>query len=431
MIERDDYLKQLIAKKGNGMIKVITGIRRCGKSTLLFGIYRDYLKSIGVENDQIVELSLDDDENIRYRNPLELGKYIRSFLVDDSKAYYVFLDEIQKVKTIKNPYLDSDDETVGFVDVLLGLMKRRNVDLYVTGSNSRMLSSDLLTEFRGRGDEIRVHPLSYKEYYDTLSGDKNDAWASYFTYGGMPYLLRLKTHQEKSQYLKNLFGNIYVNDILERRHIKDKGLLDDLLDVISSSTGSLTSPKKIADTFASEKRIKVTDDTIAKYLDYLTDAFLISKAVRYDVKGRKYIGSPSKYYFADIGLRNARLNFRQTEENHIMENILYNELCRRGFDVDVGVVEWNYKDPAGKSKKGNLEIDFAATDGSRKYYLQSAFSIGEEEKRLQEIRPYRLVHDSFKKIVVIKDNIVPWHDENGILYVGIEKFLLDPSIIDY
>ena len=279
MIERDDYLKQLIAKKGNGMIKVITGIRRCGKSTLLFGIYRDYLKSIGVESDQIVELSLDDDENIRYRNPLELGKYIRSFLVDDSKAYYVFLDEIQKVKTIKNPYLDSVDETVGFVDVLLGLMKRRNVDLYVTGSNSRMLSSDLLTEFRGRGDEIRVHPLSYKEYYDALSGDKKDAWASYFTYGGMPYLLRLKNHQEKSQYLKNLFGNIYVSDILERRHIKDKGLLDDLLDAISSSTGSLTSPKKIADTFASEKRIKVTDDTVAKYLDYLADAFLISKAL--------------------------------------------------------------------------------------------------------------------------------------------------------
>lgn len=431
MIERKGYLKQLISKKENGMIKVITGIRRCGKSTLLFEIYHDYLKSIGVPSDQIIELSLDDDENIRYRNPLELGKYIRSFLADENKIYYVFIDEIQKVKTIKNPYLESDDDAVGFVDVLLGLMKRKNVDLYVTGSNSKMLSKDILTEFRGRGDEIRVHPLSFKEYYDALQGDKKDAWAAYFTYGGMPFLCSLHTHQEKSQYLKSLFESIYVNDILERQHIKEKSLLDDLLDVISSSTGSLTSPKKISDTFASAKRIKVTDDTIARYLDYFADAFLISKAARYDVKGRKYIGSPCKYYFTDVGLRNARLNFRQDEENHIMENILYNELCLRGFDVDVGVVEWNYKDQEGKSKKSNLEIDFIANDGGRKYYIQSAFSIGEGEKRLQEIRPYKLVKDSFKKIVVVKDGIVPWHDENGILYVGIEKFLLDPAIIDY
>ncbi len=431
MIERNDYLKKLILKKENGMIKVITGIRRCGKSTLLFEIYHNYLKSIGISSDQIVELSLDNDENIRYRNPLELGKYIRSFLTDENKIYYVFLDEIQKVKTIKNPYLNSDDETVGFVDVLLGLMKKKNVDLYVTGSNSKMLSSDILTEFRGRGDEIRVYPLSFKEYYNALQVDKKDAWATYFTYGGMPFLLSLNTHKEKSQYLKDLFKNIYINDILERQHIKENGLLDDLLDVISSSTGSLTNPKKISDTFASVKRIKVTDDTIARYLDYFTDAFLISKAVRYDVKGRKYIGSPYKYYFTDIGLRNARLNFRQNEENHIMENILYNELCLRGFNVDIGIVEWNYKDKEGKSKKSNLEIDFIANDGNRKYYIQSAFSIGEEGKRLQEIRPYKLVKDSFKKIVVIKDNIIPWHDENGILYVGIEKFLLDPEIIDY
>ena len=429
MIERDYYLKQLISKKENGMIKVITGIRRCGKSTLLFEIYHNYLISIGIQPNQIIELSLDDDENIRYRNPLELGKKIRSLLIDENKIYYVFLDEIQKVKAIKNPYLD--DDTIGFVDVLLGLMKRKNVDLYVTGSNSKMLSKDILTEFRGRGDEIRVYPLSFKEYYNTLQGDKNDAWPTYFTYGGMPFLLSLNTHQEKSQYLKNLFENIYINDILERQHIKEKNLLDDLLDVISSSTGSLTNPKKISDTFASKKGIKVTDDTIARYLDYLADAFLISKAVRYDVKGRKYIGSPYKYYFTDIGLRNARLNFRQNEENHIMENILYNELCIRGFDVDIGFVEWNYKDKEGKSKKSNLEIDFIVNDGSRKYYIQSAFSIGDEEKLLQEIRPYNLIKDSFKKIVVIKDNIIPWHDENGILYVGIEKFLLDSTIIDY
>lgn len=411
------------------MIKVITCIRRCGKSTLLFEIYHNYLTSIGITSDQIIELSLDDDENIRYRNPLELGKMIRSFLIDENKIYYVFLDEIQKVKTIKNPYLD--DETVGFVDVLLGLMKKKNVDVYVTGSNSKMLSKDILTEFRGRGDEIRVRPLSFKEYYNALQGDKKDAWATYFTYGGMPFLLSLNTHQEKSKYLRNLFDNIYINDILERQHIKEKSLLDNLLDVISSSTGSFTNPKKISDTFASKNRIKITDDTIARYLDYFTDAFLISKAVRYDVKGRKYIGSPYKYYFTDIGLRNARLNFRQNEENHIMENILYNELCLRGFDVDIGVVEWNYKNQEGKSKKSNLEIDFIANDGNKKYYIQSAFSIGEEEKRLQEIRPYKLIQDSFKKIVVVKDNIIPWHDENGILYVGIEKFLLDPAIIDY
>ena len=429
MIERNDYLKQLISKKENGMIKVITGIRRCGKSTLLFGIYHNYLKSIGINSDQIIELSLDDDENIRYRNPLELGKIIRSFLIDENKIYYVFLDEIQKVKTIKNPYLDG--ETVGFVDVLLGLMKKKNVDLYVTGSNSKMLSTDILTEFRGRGDEIRVHPLSFKEYYNALDDNKKNAWATYFTYGGMPFLLSLNTHQEKSKYLKDLFKNIYINDILERQHIKNKSLLDDLLDVVSSSTGSLTNPKKISDTFASKKQIKVTDDTVARYLDYFTDTFLINKAVRYDVKGRKYIGSPYKYYFTDIGLRNARLNFRQNEENHIMENILYNELCLRGFDVDIGIVEWNRKDQEGKSKKSNLEIDFIASNGSKKYYIQSAFSIGEEEKRLQEIRPYKLIQDSFKKIVVVKDNIIPWHDENGILYVGIEKFLLDTTIIDY
>ena len=294
-----------------------------------------------------------------------------------------------------------------------------------------MLSKDILTEFRGRGDEIRVHPLSFKEYYNALQDDKKDAWTTYFTYGGMPFLLSLNTHQEKSKYLKNLFDNFYINDILERQHIKEKILLDNLLDVISSSTGSLTNPKKISDTFASKNRIKITDDTIARYLDYFTDAFLISKAVRYDAKGRKYIGSPYKYYFTDIGLRNARLNFRQNEENHIMENILYNELCLRGFDVDIGVVQWNFKNQEGKSKKSNLEIDFIANDGSKKYYIQSAFSIGEEEKRLQEIRPYKLIQDSFKKIVVVKDNIIPWHDENGILYVGIEKFLLDSTIIDY
>lgn len=430
MIERKQYLDQLISKKENGMIKVITGIRRCGKSYLLFEIYHQYLNSIGVDEDHIIELALDDDENIKYRNPLELGEYIRSLLVDKDKMYYIFLDEIQKVKTIKNPYLDDENETVGFVDVLLGLMKKKNADVYVTGSNSKMLSSDILTEFRGRGDEIRVHPLSFSEFYGAYTGDKRDAWREYYTYGGMPYLCSLNDHRAKAGYLSGLFENIYLSDILERHSIRDKSVLDDILDVVSSSVGSLTNPGKIADTFASVKQMKISADSVARYLDYFIDAFMLSKAQRYDIKGRKYIGSPQKYYYSDIGLRNVRLNFRQTEENHIMENVLYNELILRGFTVDVGVVEYNYKDVGGKSKKTNLEVDFVITDGSRKYYIQSALTVGEEEKRMQEVRPYTRIPDSFKKIVVVKDNIIPWHDENGVLYIGIEKFLLDDSAIN-
>lgn len=430
MIVRKQYLDQLISKKENGMIKVITGIRRCGKSYLLFEIYHQYLNSIGVDDEHIIELALDDDENIRYRNPIELGEYIRSLLVDKDKMYYIFLDEIQKVKTIKNPYLDGEDDTVGFVDVLLGLMKKKNADVYVTGSNSKMLSSDILTEFRGRGDEVHVYPLTFAEFYAAYDGDKRDAWQEYFTYGGMPYVSRLKDHRSKAQYLTDLFENIYIKDILERHSIQDKNILDDLLDVVSSSVGSLTNPTRIADTFASVKQVKISSDTVSRYLDYFVDAFMVSRSQRYDIKGRKYIGSPQKYYYSDIGLRNTRLNFRQTEENHIMENIIYNELIVRGFTVDVGVVEYNYKDAEGKSKKTNLEVDFVASDGNRKYYIQSALTVGEEEKRLQEVRPYSRISDSFTKIVIVKDNIIPWHDENGILYIGIEKFLLDPTALN-
>lgn len=430
MIERKRYLNQLISKKENGMIKVITGIRRCGKSYLLFNIYHQYLNSIGVQNEQIIELALDDDENIKYRNPLRLGEYIRSLLIDNNKTYYVFLDEIQKVKSIKNPYLEDEKDTVGFVDVLLGLMKKKNVDVYVTGSNSKMLSSDVLTEFRGRGDEIRVHPLSFSEFYNAYNDDKRNAWRDYYTYGGMPYLCSLNDHRAKATYLSGLFDNIYLSDILERHSIRDKNLLDDILDVVSSSVGSLTNPGKIADTFASVKQTKISPETVSRYLDYFIDAFMLSKAQRYDIKGRKYIGSPQKYYYSDIGLRNARLNFRQTEENHIMENIIYNELIIRGFTVDVGVVEYHYKDNEGKSKQTNLEVDFVITDGTNKYYIQSALTVGEEEKRLQEVRPYARIPDSFKKIVIVKDNIIPWHDDNGILYIGIEEFLLNLNAID-
>lgn len=430
MIERKQYLDQLISKKENGMIKVITGIRRCGKSYLLFDIYHKYLNSIGVDDAHIIEIALDDDENIKYRHPLLLGEYIRSLLVDKDKMYYIFLDEIQKVRTIKNPYLDDEGETVGFVDVLLGLMKKKNADVYVTGSNSRMLSSDILTEFRGKGDEIRVHPLSFREFCSAYRGDRLDAWQEYYTYGGMPYVCLLGDHRAKMQYLSGLFDNIYLSDILERHNIRDKSVLDDILDVISSSVGSLTNPQKIAATFASVRQMKISPDSVSRYLDYFIDAFLLSKAQRYDIKGRKYIGSPQKYYYADIGLRNARLHFRQAEENHIMENILYNELIVRGFTVDVGIVEYNYKDANGKNKKTNLEVDFVATAGNRKYYIQSALTVGEEKKRLQEVRPYAIIPDSFKKIVVVKDHMIPWYDENGVLYIGIEKFLLDETAMD-
>ena len=431
MIERKKYLDKLISRKQNGLVKVITGIRRCGKSYLLFNIYKDYLKTIGVEDECIICLALDDDENIRYRNPLELGKYIRSLTSDESKEYYVFLDEIQKVVTIQNPYVEGVEDKISFVDVVLGLMKRENIDVYVTGSNSKMLSSDILTEFRGRGDEIRVNPLSFSEFYNAFEGDKRDAWQEYYTYGGLPLVLAKKGHEEKAKYLSTLFDTIYLSDIMDRNSLAhEKNLLDDILNLISSSIGSLTNANKIANTFKSERQISVSHATVSKYLDYLIDSFLIYSASRYDVKGRKYIGSPYKYYFSDVGLRNARLNFRQQEENHIMENIIYNELCVRDFNVDVGIVEYCYKDAEKKSKRAYLEIDFIANKGSKKYYVQSALTVADEEKREQEIRSLKRVADSFKKIVVVKDNIIPWHDDDGILYIGIEQFLLDENAMD-
>jgi len=431
VIQRQRYLDKLINKKENGMVKVITGIRRCGKSYLLFEIYREYLKSIGVDEDHIIALALDDDENIRYRNPLELGQYIRSLLVDKDKMYYVFLDEIQKVATIPNPYVPGGDEKVGFVDVLLGLMKIKNIDLYVTGSNSKMLSSDILTEFRGRGDEIRVNPLSYKEFYDAHGEDKRHAWRDYFTYGGMPLVLLQRTSQDKSKYLHDWFDKIYLDDIMARHKISyDKYVLDDLLDIVASSVGSLTNPIKIANTFSSLKGLSVTNDTIGKYLDYFIDAFILYKAKRYDVKGRKQIGSPLKYYYSDVGLRNARLNFRQQEENHILENIIYNELRVREFDIDVGIVGVITRLEEGKSKREQYEVDFVANRGSRRYYIQSAFAIPDEAKREQETRPLIKIQDSFKKIVVVREDIEPWHDDNGILYIGIEQFLLDETAMD-
>lgn len=431
VIKRDRYLNKLIAKKENGLIKVITGIRRCGKSFLLFELYHEYLNSIGIKDDNIIELALDEAINARYRNPMELDQYIRNQVSDKEQKYYVFIDEIQKVSEIQNPYVDDADAKIGFVDVLLGLMKLKNVDLYVTGSNSRMLSSDILTEFKDRGDEIRVNPLTYSEFFSAYEGEPRHAWREYYTYGGMPLVLSKKTPEEKSKYLKDLFAKTYISDVIEHNRILNEQIvLEDLLNIVSSTVGSLTNPTKLSNTFQSVKQISVSPYTIGKYLDYFIDAFIMYKAFRYDIKGKKYMETPLKYYFTDVGLRNARLNFRQQEENHIMENIIFNELMAREYNVDVGVVEYHHIDENQKKIRSQLEIDFVANKGSKRYYIQSALTVADEEKRKQEINSLVRVPDSFKKIVVVKDDIIPWHDEQGILYIGIEQFLLEEGAVD-
>ena len=428
MIDRPEYLQKIISKKENGMIKVITGIRRSGKSFLLTDIYIPWLIKNGVNPNNIIHLSLEEARNAQYRNPLFLAEYIRNKVSDNDSMHYVFLDEIQKVDTIKNPFVDNKKSKIGFVDVLLEIMKINNVDLYVTGSNSHMLSSDILSDFRGRGDEIKMRALTYKEFYNAYLGDKRYAWREYFTYGGLPVVAKLKNHEEKSKYLKDLFENTYIKDILERHDVRNEdGVLSTLLNILSSSVGSLTNPTNIANTFLTIEKLKISPNSITKYMEYFIDAYILHKAERFDIKGRKYIGSQSKFYFADVGLRNARLNFRQTEENHIMENIIYNELIVRGFDVDVGIVEYNHKKD-GKSLKSWLEIDFIANNGNNKYYIQSALTISEETKRQQEINSLKRTGDSFKKIVVVKDSFIPWVDENGIYYIGIEDFLLSQSL---
>ena len=366
MYPREQYLKEIISKKDNGRIKIITGLRRSGKSVLLFQLYREWLLGEGVKEDQIIALALDILENARYRNPLELDKYVRDHMVDPKKRYYIFIDEIQFVSEIQNPYVDNEDAKITFIDVILGFMHMDNADVYVTGSNSKMLSSDILTQFRDRGDEIRVYPLSFAEFYNEYEGDKRGAWQDYYTYGGMPLATSLESHEEKSRYLKDLFDRTYIKDVLERHEIKnDTEVLDILLDVLASGIGSLTNPSKLANTFKSERQIGIGSETIEKYIGYFEESFLIEKAVRYDVKGRKYIRTPAKYYYTDMGLRNARLGFRQLEETHIMENVLYNDLIRRGMNVDVGVVEYNTKDADGKKIRKQLEVDFVVNQGGK------------------------------------------------------------------
>ncbi len=427
---RKQYMDQLIRKKDNGRIKIITGLRRSGKSYLLFSLYRQYLLDSGIGEDQIIGLALDEIDNAKYRNPFELDKVIKERMPDKRKRYYVFLDEIQFVAEVQNPYVDDPNEKITFVDVVLGLMKLPNADIYVTGSNSRMLSSDILTQFRDRGDEIRVNPLSFAEVYELYEGDKRGAWQDYFTYGGMPLVWAMDSHEERSLYLRDLFSRTYIRDVLERHQIKnDAEVLEILLNVLASGIGSLTNPSRISNTFASERQLSVSPDTINAYIGYFMEAFLIRKAERFDVKGRKYIKTPSKYYYSDPGLRNARLGFRQLEETHLMENVLYNDLIRRGYDVDVGVVEQNTRDDAGKKIRRQLEVDFVVNRADERCYIQSALSVADPDKKEQETAPLVRIPDSFRKIVVVKDYMKPWQDENGIQYIGIENFLLDENLL--
>lgn len=429
-VQRPRYLNQLIDKKNNGRVKIITGIRRCGKSYLLFELYRKYLIDSGVNENQIIMIALDTLQNIKYRNPIELDSYLRKKMNEAGSEYYIFLDEIQFVEEIQNPYLNSRGSKITFVDLVIGLMKMPNVDVYITGSNSKMLSTDVLTQFRDRGDEIRVYPFSFSEFCSCYKGDSRMAFDEYCLYGGMPLSVDLPDHEAKSRYLKGMFTGIYIKDVLERNKIsKDHSIMEDLLDVVSSSIGSLSNPTKIANTFISEKNIKISQFTVSNYLEYFIDAFLIEKARRFDVKGRKYISSPYKYYFSDIGLRNARLNFRQDEINHIMENVIYNELRMRRLNVDVGIVEYHYRDDRGKFVRKNLEVDFVVNRGSNRYYIQSALHVDTPEKQMQETESLRRTGDSFKKIVVVKNPMIPRYDDDGILYVGVEQFLLDESFL--
>lgn len=414
-IKRDVYLNRLVRREKNGLIKVITGVRRCGKSYMLFNLFHKHLLDKGVREDHIIEIALDDRSNKELRDPDKMLSHIKERIVDGD-TYYIILDEVQLI-----------DE---FEDVLNSLMHIRNADVYVTGSNSKFLSSDLVTEFRGRGDEIRIYPLSFREYCSVYQGSADEAWDDYFTYGGLPFILSRETAEEKAEYLTSLFQKVYLSDIVDRHKVRNREELDELVDILSSAVGSLTNPLKLANTFKTVKKKTISDKTLKKYLDYLTDAFLVSKAVRYDIKGRKYIGSPSKFYFEDVGLRNARLNFRQMEENHIMENIIYNELRIRGYHVDVGLVEQYGKNSENKTTKKQLEVDFVVTRGSEKYYIQSAFAMNDPGKQEQEERPLNAIGDSFKKIIVVKDNIKVRRNDMGIVTIGVRNFLLDENSLN-
>ena len=425
IIRRDYYLQKLIDRKENGLVKVITGIRRCGKSFLLFNLFYDYLIDSGVKPEQIISIALDDDTFVDYRDPAELSKYIRSKLVNPD-MYYILIDEVQYAiakDELKAP------ETIRLYNVLKGLMRLRNVDIYVTGSNSKMLTKDVLTVFRGRGDEVRVYPISFKEYYSSVGGDKSEAYEEYALYGGMPLVFSKRTDADKMAYLQSLFTEVYFKDISERYDIEFPDVLEELTDDLCSSIGSLTNASKISNTLKSIKGISVSGTTVSNYLGYLTESFLFSNAKRYDIKGKKYFEYPSKYYCTDVGLRNARLNFRQQEETHIMENIIYNELLCRDYSIDVGVVEISAR-ADGKVSKKQCEIDFIAARGSKKYYIQSALNVSDPGKMDTELRPLKNTKDFFKKIIISKTSMKPWTDDDGILHLGLYEFLLNEGSLD-
>ena len=414
-IKRDKYLKDLINRMHNGMIKVVTGIRRCGKSYLLFNIFNNYLLKQGVPASHIITIELDQRKNKKYRDPDTILDYIES-LIEDDEQYYIILDEVQMLQE--------------FEEVLNSLLHIRNADIYVTGSNSKFLSKDVITEFRGRGDEIHIYPLTFKEFMEAYDGDMYRGWAEYVVYGGLPLTVTMKTEEQKINYLTNLFKETYLKDIIERHHVEKTQELEDLVNILASAIGSLTNPPKIEATFKSTIQSTISLNTIRQYIEHLEDAFIINKANRYNVKGRKYIGTPLKYYFEDVGLRNARLGFRQVEETHLMENIIYNELRSRGYSVDVGVVEKRGTDENGKEYKKQLEIDFVANLGSKRYYIQSAFSMLTEEKRIQEKASLVNVNDSFKKIIVVKDVVNVTRDEDGITTMSIYDFLLKENSLE-
>ena len=415
-IKRQQYLDQLIASQRNGLVKIITGIRRCGKSYLLFKLFHDYLNSQGIADDHIIQIALDDRTNKELRDPDNLLKYIKE-QITDKDLYYIILDEIQMV-----------DE---FTDVLNSLLHISNADVYVTGSNSHFLSTDIVTEFRGRGDEIHLFPLSFSEYCEGYNGSTDQAWKDYYTYGGLPLVLTLDTDKKKEDYLSNLYKSVYLVDVLERHKIKNIGEFDELVKIISSSIGSSCNPTKLANTFKSVKNVAIHHQTINKYLGFLEDAFLVEKSIRYNIKGKKYINTLAKYYFSDLGIRNALLGFRQQEETHIMENIIYNELRTRGFHVDVGMVETREPDKNGRLIRKQLEVDFVVNQGSQRYYIQSAFAMPTLEKEVQESASLLLINDSFKKIIIVKDDIKPKRNEEGILTIGLKDFLLDKNSLNY
>lgn len=431
MIERPIYLEKLIDRKQNGLIKIITGVRRCGKSVLLFDLFFRHLIGEGILDRQIIRIQLDNSDFASLRNPLKLSEYIKSKISED-QDYFIFIDEIQLVKKVKNRDVEGDHIT--FYDVLNGLLAKKNLDIYVTGSNSKMLSKDVLTEFRGRGDEVKVYPLSFREFYSAKGGSKEDSLKEYMLYGGMPFILSRPSAESKISYLKNLFEETYLKDIVERNRIRDQELLGSLIDEICSATGSLTNSTKLANTinsrYQNRKDNKVNNNTVASYLSHLENAFLFKEAKRYDIRGKQYFNSNSKFYCVDVGLRNVRLNMRQNEETHIMENIVFNDLVQRGYSVDVGVLESFSKGANGKTVRSTREIDFVVNYGNAQCYIQSAYRMDTPEKERAELLPFNIVGNSFKKIVITRNGLSPWYDDNGIYHIGLCDFLLKESILE-